>query len=152
MRSGRRLAVDDRGIEGLPIRLVIALVVGVAALSVMMGMISGIDGLSVSEVDAKPADGVVAPGGERTLDVQVVDADGKPVSNATVVVRGDTATLERVRTATTDANGTVRVTVTPSLAPNQEEGTLEIDVKPPAGTEYTDRRANTEVLVIRGAK
>jgi hypothetical protein len=116
-----------------------------------MGMLSGIDGLTVSEVDAKPSDDVIAPDDTRSLDVTVVDAQGKPVSNATVVVRGDTATLEQVRTGSTNRNGTATVSITPSLGPNQEEGSLEIDVKPPAGSEYTDKRANTEVLVVRGA-
>ena len=34
----RSFRTDRRAIEGLPVRLVIALVVGVASLSVMMGM------------------------------------------------------------------------------------------------------------------
>jgi hypothetical protein len=125
--------------------------VGIAALSVMMGMLGGIDGLSVSEVDARPSEDVIAPGESHSLDVQVVDADGEPVENATVVVRGDTATMDHVRTGTTDHTGTTTVTVDPTLGPNQEKGTIAIDVKPPAGNEYTDKRANTEVLVIEGA-
>ena len=40
MGRKRRFAADTRGIEGLPVRLVIALVVGVASLSVMMNMFS----------------------------------------------------------------------------------------------------------------
>ncbi len=39
MSTRQRFRSDDRAIEGLPIRLVIALVVGVASLSVMMNMI-----------------------------------------------------------------------------------------------------------------
>lgn len=46
---------DDRAIEGLPIRLVIALVVGVASLSVMMVFISGLDTMTVTELDVDPA-------------------------------------------------------------------------------------------------
>ncbi|MEF8777657.1 MAG: carboxypeptidase regulatory-like domain-containing protein, partial [Natronomonas sp.] len=46
MTQRGRLWDDTRGIEGLPVRLVIALVVGVASLSVMMNMISGISGLA----------------------------------------------------------------------------------------------------------
>ena len=42
MSKRRRFGDDTRGIEGLPVRLVIALVVGVASLSVMMNMISGL--------------------------------------------------------------------------------------------------------------
>jgi hypothetical protein len=141
------LVADDRAIEGLPIRLVIALVVGVASLSVMMSMLSGVNGLAVSEVDAQPTPDVISPG-EQSVDVRVVDAQGRPVADATVVVRGETAATDGVRTATTDDNGTATLTVAPELGPNQAEGTLEVDIKPPAGSEYTDERANTAILVV----
>jgi len=147
MRSQRTLPEDERAIEGLPIRLVIALVVGVASLSVMMSMLSGISGLAVTEVDAQPRPDVVSPG-EQEVTVRVVDASGDPVANATVVVRGETANLEGVKTATTDGEGVATVDVAPALGPNQESGTLTIDIKPPAGSEYTDERANTEILVV----
>ncbi|MFC6725202.1 carboxypeptidase regulatory-like domain-containing protein [Halobium palmae] len=142
-----RLRRDERAIEGLPIRLVIALVVGVASLSVMMNMISGIQGLAVTELDARPSPEVVTPGSHE-LDVTVVGADGDPVSDATVVVKGGTADLDGVETATTDESGTATVAVSPGLRPNQEEGTLVIDVKPPAGSQYADERGNTKVLVV----
>jgi hypothetical protein len=143
-----RFRGDDRAIEGLPIRLVIALVVGVASLSVMMNMLSGINGLAVTELDARPSPEVVAPG-ETDLTVTVVGADGDPVSDATVVVTGGSARLDSVATATTDADGNATVDVSPTLRENQDEGTLTVDIKPPAGGGYTDRRGNTEVLVVR---
>ena len=140
---------DTRAIEGLPVRLVIALVVGVASLSVMLNMVSGIQGLAVTELDARPSPDVVAPG-EQTIDVAVVDPDGAPVAGATVVVRSDTARIDGVVTAETDANGVATVTVAPRLRPNQADGTLEISVKPPAeSSQFTDRRENTKVLVVR---
>ncbi|WP_121821762.1 DUF7382 domain-containing protein [Halostella salina] len=142
-----RFADDERAIEGLPIRLVIALVVGVASLGVMMNMLSGVGSLAVSELDAEPSPDVVTPG-EEEVEVLVVDADGDPVADATVVVRGDTAELDGTKTATTGGDGTATVTVEPSLGPNQEEGTLEVDIKPPSGDEYVDRRANTAILVV----
>ncbi|NEU57963.1 carboxypeptidase regulatory-like domain-containing protein [Halorussus sp. MSC15.2] len=135
--------------EGLPIRLVIALVVGVASLGVMMNMLSGLSGLTVTELDAKPSPDVVGPG-EQEIDVAVVDPDGKPVSNATVVVTGGTATLDGVVTGTTGEDGEVSLTLDPGLAPNQQEGTLEVSIKPPAGSEYADERENTAILVIEG--
>ncbi|QCJ47280.1 carboxypeptidase regulatory-like domain-containing protein [Haloprofundus sp. MHR1] len=144
-----RFRQDERAIEGLPIRLVIALVVGVASLSVMMNMISGIQGLAVVEVDVRPSPDVVGPG-EQTLTLTAVDADGDPVADATLVVKSGSASLEAVQTATTGANGEAMVTVDPSLGPNQEDGTLVVEVKPPAGSEFVDRRANTKILVIRG--
>jgi hypothetical protein len=142
-----RFRNDERGIEGLPIRLVIALVVGVASLSVMMNMLSGIQGLAVTELDATPEPEVVTPG-SSDVTVRVVGAGGDPVGGATVVVKGGSAKLDDVATATTDASGNATVTVDPSLGRNQREGTLVIDVKPPAAGGYTDKRGNTKILVV----
>ncbi|WP_435361383.1 DUF7382 domain-containing protein [Haloarchaeobius sp. DFWS5] len=141
------LTWDTRAIEGLPIRLVIALVVGVASLSVMMNMISGIGGLTVTEVDAQPTPDVITPG-DQSVTITVVDTNGEPVAGATVVVKGDTARLDGIETAKTGDDGEATLDISPTLGPNQEEGTLEIDIKPPAGSEYADQRPNTVILVI----
>jgi len=141
------LRTDERGIEGLPVRLVIALVVGVASLSVMMNTLSGLSTLGVSELNTQPEPEVIAPG-ERAVTVRVVDPNGDPVSNATVVAQGGTATLSAMRTATTGENGRAELTLDPSLGPNQDEGTVTLDIKPPASGSYRDERENTEVLVV----
>ncbi len=143
----RSLRTDTRAIEGLPVRLVIAIVVGVASLSVMMNTLGGVGTLAVTEVDAQPSPDVVAPG-EREFTIRVVDADGNPVSGATVVLRSDTARLQEVHTATTNESGYAVMTAKPGLGQNQAEGTLEIDIKPPGGSEYADDRENTQILVV----
>ncbi|GAA0283892.1 carboxypeptidase-like regulatory domain-containing protein [Halobacterium noricense] len=143
-----QFARDERAIEGLPVRLVIAFVVGVATLSVMLSMVSGVDTLSVSELDASPEPDVVTPG-DQSVDVTAVDADGDPVAGATVVVKAGTADLDGVATATTGDDGTATLDIDPQLGPNQADGTLEISVKPPSGSDYADRRENTEILVVR---
>ncbi|WP_277553828.1 Ig-like domain-containing protein [Halobaculum limi] len=140
---------DDRAIEGLPVRLVVALVVGVASLSVMLEMVSGVGGLAMSELDVRPEPEVTTPG-EQRLRLTVVDADGRPVAGATVVVTGETADIDGVATARTNENGTAVVTVDPTLGPNREQGTLAVSVKPPSTGGYVDRRGNTRVLVIAG--
>ncbi|SIQ74868.1 hypothetical protein SAMN05421858_0278 [Haladaptatus litoreus] len=147
MSIRQRFRSDNRAIEGLPIRLVIALVVGVASLSVMMNMLSGLNGLAVSELDAKPEPEVIEPG-QQTVEIAVIDADGNPVSDATVVVKSDSARVERIETATTESDGQARLSIDPGLGPNQDDGTLEIDIKPPAGSEFADKRENTRILVI----
>ena len=139
---------DTRAIEGLPIRLVIALVVGVASLSVMMNMLSGVQGLAVVELDAKPSPEVTSPG-EQALSFAVVDSDGAPVEGATVVVKSASARLDGIATDRTDANGTATVAVSPTLRANQEEGTLTVSIKPPAGSQFVDRRGNAKVLIVR---
>ncbi|QZP39121.1 Ig-like domain-containing protein [Halobaculum magnesiiphilum] len=146
-RRFAELRRDNRAIEGLPVRLVIALVVGVASLSVMLNMVSGVEGLAVSELDVRPSPEVTTPG-EQELALTVVDPDGRPVAGATVVVAGDTARLDGVATGRTGANGTATVTVAPTLGPNREQGTLSVSIKPPAGGQYADRRGNTRVLVV----
>ena len=138
---------DERAIEGLPVRLVIALVVGVASLSVMLNMVSGIQGLAVTELDARPTPEVTTPGAQEVT-VAVVGPDGSRVEGATVVVKAGTAGLDGVRTARTGANGTATVRVEPTLGANQADGTLEVDIKPPADGGFVDRRANTRVLVV----
>jgi hypothetical protein len=143
------LLADDRAIEGLPIRLVIALVVGVASLSVMMNMLSGVQGLAVTELDTRPEPEVVEPG-ERTVDVRVVTPAGEPVADATVIANGGTARIGGVVTARTDANGTATFELSPRLGPNQNDGSVTFEVKPPAGSDYVDRRGNTELLVVAG--
>ncbi len=145
----RRLTVDDRAIEGLPVRLVIALVVGVAALSVMMGMIDDLDGIGAAEVDADPDPRVIATGGE-TVTFTVVGPDGEPVEDATVVVTGDTAQLTGPMSVkeTTGEDGTVTMSLDAELGPNQARGELEVTVVPPSEGEYVDERTNTDVTVV----
>jgi len=140
---------DQRAIEGLPIRLVIALVIGVASLSVMMNMLTGIQGLSTTELDVRPEPEVVSPEG-GSIELTVVGADGSSVADATVLVTAGSADLDGVRKGTTGEDGTVSISVDPTLRANQDEGTLVIEVKPPAGSGYVDRRGNTKVLVVRG--
>jgi hypothetical protein len=148
MRSAlHRFARDERAIEGLPVRLIIALVVGVASLGVMMNMLSGIDGLAVSELDARPEPEVTTPG-PQAIDVTVVDADGSPVSGATVVLESGTATIDATIAEKTGEAGTATFSVNPELGPNQDDGVLRIELKPPPGSDYVDRRGNTEILVV----
>ncbi|QAU12919.1 carboxypeptidase regulatory-like domain-containing protein [Halorubrum sp. BOL3-1] len=143
----RTFSTDTRAIEGLPVRLVIALVVGVASLSVMMGMIGDIDGLAATELDAQPQPEVTTPG-DQSIDVAVVDPDGSRVAGATVIVRGGSARIDGVATARTNSEGIASVDVGPELGPNQADGTLTVDIKPPAEGDYVDERGNTEVLVV----
>ncbi|MBB6647135.1 DUF7382 domain-containing protein [Halobellus ruber] len=144
-----RFAADDRAIEGLPIRLVIALVVGVATMSVMLNMLSGAQGLVVSELDVRPSPDVVEPG-ETELELTVVDDDGDPVEGATVIVKDGSAEIDGVVTARSNGNGVATVTVDARTRANQETGTLVVDLKPPSDGRFVDRRANTEILVVSG--
>lgn len=138
---------DTRAVEGLPVRLVIAFVVGVATLSVMLNMVSGVESLVVQELDVRPEPDVVSPG-EQTIVVSAVDSDGATVSGATIVVTSETARIDGPVVARTNKSGMAELTLAPELAPNQADGTLSVRVKPPAGSTYEDRRENTAILVV----
>ncbi|MFC7116231.1 carboxypeptidase regulatory-like domain-containing protein [Natronoarchaeum sp. GCM10025703] len=139
--------MDDRAIEGLPIRLVIAIVVGVASLSIMMSMLSGVGTLGTTELDVQPDDEVINAG-YNSVDLTVIDEQGDAVEGATVIVSSGTASIDGIENEKSDANGEATVSISPELRDNQDKGTLEIEINPPAGTEYEDQRENTELLVI----
>lgn len=143
----RNLWHDDRAIEGLPIRLVIALVVGIACLAVMMNVIGGFDGFGTTELDASPEPEIIQPAATDVA-VTVTDPDGGTITNATVVATGDTAQLSGVKTAETGPNGTATLALDPSLRPNQDQGTITLDIRPPSDGDYSDDRENTEILVV----
>ncbi|WP_336327239.1 DUF7382 domain-containing protein [Halovenus sp. HT40] len=144
--SDRTLWQDERAIEGLPIRLVIALVVGVACLGVMLSVVGGFSSLNETELDTNPQPDIVEEG-NQTVNVTVVDTDGEPIEAATVIARGDTAQLDALARAETNEDGVAQLTVEPRLRPNQDEGRIELDIKPPHG-EYVDKQENTGILVI----
>ncbi|MFB6121671.1 MAG: carboxypeptidase regulatory-like domain-containing protein [Halobacteriaceae archaeon] len=145
--SMRELLADDRAIEGLPVRLVIAFIVGVTTLSLMLNMVSGLGGFAVSELDAQP-DPEVINTVEGDVNITVVDANGDPVAGATVIVRSDTATISGIETATSGDDGVATVRLDPKLGPNQQDGTLEVDIKPPAEGQFSDKRENAKILVL----
>lgn len=137
---------DNRAIEGLPIRLVIALVVGVASLAVMMNVISGLNTFGSTELSTQPEPEIIEEG-QSNVDVTVTGPNGKPISNATVIAKSGTAQLDSMTHGETNMNGTVTLSLSPELRPNQNEGTIELDIRPPEG-DYTDDRDNTDILVI----
>ncbi len=137
---------DNRAIEGLPIRLVIALVVGVACLSVMMAVIDGMDTFESTELETQPEPEIIPP--EQTdVTVTVVDSDGNTVAGATVIAEGETAMVPNLATAETGADGNATLSLDPTLPENRDRGEISLDIRPPEG-EYTDDRENTGILVI----
>lgn len=147
MRTSPNFPGDQRGIEGLPIRLIIALVVGIASLSVMMQMIAGISGFGTSELDVQPTPEVVEPG-PNSIELVAVGPEREPVANVTVVAKSGSARLEKPVTVRTNERGRATMSIAPELGPNQVEGTVQFTIKSPAGSEYEDRRKNTVLLVI----
>lgn len=152
----RSLIEDERAIEGLPIRLVIALVVGIAALAIMMGLLNGLPSLQENEVDVEYVGGesVVDDDGEITM--IVIDDNGEAVSDATVFLESDNAELNGTYYETTGPDGNVTFDfgsgadqVTVDWRSNQETGELAVTIDPPSDGDYKDDSGNDELLVVR---
>ena len=142
---------DDRAIEGLPVRLVIALVVGIACLAVMMGIIGGLNAFGSTELDTDPQPEIIEAGNTTDVAVTVLDPGGEPIQNATVVATGNSAQLSDILTAETGENGTAILSdLSAGLRPNQERGTVDLDIRPPSDGDYTDDRENTDIMIIEG--
>lgn len=155
MGSKRSFRSDERAIEGLPIRLVIALVVGVAALGIMMNMLGGIGTPGKTEVQVQYPDGdgaVGPPGGQVT--VEVVDEEGQEVTNAQVIVSPGTAQMPSGAETYSTGSSSNQVTVdipSDALRADQTKGTLEVEVIPPSDSDWEDEQSNTEIVVVEGA-
>jgi len=161
MPSPDELSTDERAIEGLPIRLVIALVVGVASLALMMNMLGGLGGgLQENEVTTDLngttviEQGSVGDGdGDGNIDIKIVDENGEPVEGATVILKSGTATLPDTQTATTDSDGVAEfdhsVFNSVTFQSSQDQGTLVVDVQPPSNGDYKDDKDNDDIVVIK---
>lgn len=165
-RARHSFARDDRAIEGLPIRLVIALVVGVAALALMLNMLGGIGDVGDTEVTVQVDDGdelveADEDGEAGEVKVAVIDENGNNVEDATVIATAGSAQLDGVVEARTgDSSGLAGSYSTledneavlsfdgdQSLRADQDIGTIELEVIPPSDSNYIDEQPNPEIRV-----
>ncbi|MBX0303477.1 hypothetical protein [Haloarcula salinisoli] len=166
MRSLKKLWTDNRGIEGLPIRLVIALVVGVASLAIMTSILGGLPQFDNTEVTVQVEDDQMTvedlTSGSETLTFEVVTDEGEEVNGAQVVITEGTASLYDDQSAHTEGTGdddnTVDVDfqdeesgdsadVVTDLREDQDTATLKVEVQPPTDSNYVDEQENPEILV-----
>ncbi|MCD6330890.1 MAG: Ig-like domain-containing protein [Thermoplasmata archaeon] len=155
----RRLLKDKRGIEGLPMRLIIIVVVAAVVLAAILAMMkyvkpagtlqvsyefdnsySGQNVLDTSSgnvilVDAKDEGmGEVNPISFK-INIKVTDTNGKPVSGATVILTG----AGTAAAGETDGNGIAPIEVTNAkLLENQETAYMKVEVKASGYNKYID--------------
>ena len=160
-----RFAGDERAIEGLPIRLVIAVVVGVAALGIMMGMLDGVDEFGDTEVTVQMSDELLVLSDEQSVVFEVITEDGHPVEDAQLLILGGSAPLangpvvletgEESNAAVLSVSEITEATAGDGHAAvafrdGQARGTLSIEVVPPSGGDLVDAQSNPELVVVRG--
>jgi hypothetical protein len=156
---------DERAIEGLPIRLVVAVAVGVAALGIMMGMLAEFDDVGTTEVTVEASDELLVPnnGSYDLVTLTAVTEDGQPVEGAQLLVIGGSLPLANgpvdLQTGPDSASTTLGIdgstagadaTVTTDFRDGQSRGTLEVEVVPPSGSNLVDDRDNLELVVVDG--
>ncbi len=157
---------DDRAVEGLPVRLFIALVIGIAVLSVMTGILSGIPTIDRTEVTVEANDGeaaVVENVGKtvQSLELGVVTQNGEPVQGTKLVIEGKNVALEGgpqvVPTGPRSSSATVEITddesgadadITTDLRADQDRAKLKVTVEPPSDSDYVDNQVNPDITVI----
>lgn len=154
MRNTSTLREDSRAIEGLPIRLIIALVVGVASLTLMMGMLGGLEGgLQKQEVSVELSEDVVKQSGSTTVTVTVVNEQGEPVEDATVLVKSGTATVPKGSQKIGSKSGVGKFEISSSLISNidlnkQDQGKIIIEVIPPSDGDYKNDEDDGGIVIL----
>ena len=168
-KSGHSFRDDQRATEGLPIRLVIAVVVGAAAVALLLPMLGTVEseGEGETELTVEMDEELLtlAGTGADSVTIAVVTTDGQPVEDTTLVVREGSAPLAdgpvdvqtgpesnevtlNVTTAASDPEPAVDVQL--DFRTGQNRGTLVIDVIPPPGTRFADEQSNPELVVVTG--
>ncbi|WP_436932619.1 hypothetical protein [Halosimplex halobium] len=160
MRRTTTLSQDERAIEGLPIRLVIALVVGVASLAIMMQMIGGLGFNSQQEVTLEIRSNSLADFGSSSslsIELTVITEDGEPVPNARVLITSGTLTVDGgpIRMdggSATGEDGQISHRLSSGdvdFRSDQDKGTIKFDIVTQGDGNYKDEKANPEVVVVQ---
>lgn len=148
---------DERGVEGLPVRLIVVLVVGVIALSSMVAAVNSFKPpktltAAVTEVSSKDGNLLqVSNTGEGavtktwTCYVNVTDDKGNPVSGASVIVHG----LGGAGSGVTNTKGVAYISKTNDirLNANQNIGYMTLEVNAPGFYQYKNENALAVVRV-----
>lgn len=157
MKGNRKFFKDEDGVEGLPVRLIVVLVVGIIALAAMVAALNGFKpqkSLSAAVVQVGGKDGnmlLVSKAGygpvehNWTCRVKVVDANGDPIDSASVIVHG----LSGAGTDVTDKNGIAYLSQTNNvrLNSNQNSGYMTLEVTAPGFNAFRNENAMAVVRV-----
>ncbi|MCU4740442.1 hypothetical protein OB955_01545 [Halobacteria archaeon AArc-m2/3/4] len=156
-RLKRSFTDDDRAIEGLPIRLVIALIIGVTSLGIMMQILGGIDAFEGdTEVDVEFDDSSIDTS-DREVSVYVVDENGNEVTDATVVAEADSARMDNALDGETgqctgcdenEVEFNFAADAGLELPPDQSTGEIEFTIYPPSDSSWSDDIENNRLLVV----
>jgi hypothetical protein len=156
MKDKRSLLNNDEAVEGLPVRLIVVLVVGVIALAAMVAAVNGFKpqkSMSASIYEVGGKDGnllMVTKAGSGPVEhnwtcrVKVVDINGDPIEGASVIVHG----LSGAGSDVTDRYGIAYLSKTNNvnLNSNQNSGYMTLEVSAPGYNTFKNENA---IAVVR---
>ncbi len=133
---------NNNGVLGLPMRMVVALIIGGAALgAITYFMTTHCWTPEQINVNWRPN---VVDEGSSTITVTVKDADGDPIKDATVTITG----LGGAGSTKTNNGGEAEITLTTNIPENKNEGYLDITAK--ASGCYKDYSQDNAIKVVAG--
>ena len=154
-RKGNDLLADERGVEGLPVRLIVVLVIGMVVLSAMLGILGELSpprtiSAQVTQVNQQPGNLLRVDsedvGGDKawSCTVEVRDSGGYPVVGANVLIYG----LGAAGSGTTGEEGRVTMSHTNyvNLNSNQNRAYLTMEVDALGYQSYSNPNA---IVVVR---
>ncbi len=133
---------ESNGVLGLPTRMVVALIVGAAALGTLTYCMMNHCWLPKElNVNWEPK---MIKAGHTSVTVTVTDADGDPVPGASVTITG----LGGAGENKTDKNGTAEITIHARLPEHRNEGYLDVTAQT-SGC-YKDYSQKDAIKVVAG--
>jgi len=134
---------DERGVLDLPLRLLVTLVVGAAALSAILYYLSAPCWFPEHlQVEWNPQ--IINAEEESRINIKVMDSHGNPVSRASVIISG----LGNAGSNKTGEDGTTTILISCSLPSYRNEGYLDISVNAPGC--YEKFFQENAIKVVRG--
>ena len=115
---------DNRGVLELPLRMVVTLVIGSAALIIILSFILQ-PCLFPKSLQVSWHPSIIESDVEKEIIISVYDPKGKPVSGATVMISG----LGTVGVNKTNGEGEASISIRASLPEYRSEGYLNLRVK-----------------------
>jgi hypothetical protein len=150
---------DRRGIGGMPIRLVVAVAVGTAALGLLVPMLNTVEESADTEITIglEPQEFVLDSGKSTAVRIDVVTTDGEPVTDATVLISNRSLSVEDgplifetgpdSSSVTVDVGTATDTAVPVEFRPTQSRGTLSISTVVPPSSDYVDEIDNPEITI-----
>lgn len=144
----------------MPIRLLVAVTVGIAAFGLLVPMADSVEQAERTEltVESEPRQLTVESGERSTARVDIVTTDGQPVEGATLLVSGRSLAVDGGPVVfETDESSTVAfdigtdpsADVPVSFRSEQTHGTIRLRVVAPPNSEYVDDLSNPELTIRR---